>query len=374
MLPEGIDGHVDPAFRRVAEAFAESVAMGGERGGLALRLDGRAVLDIRGGMRDPESGLAWDKDTLACCFSVTKGVFVLLTQKLVDRGVLDPGTCVATLWPAFAAKGKDAITLHDVLTHRAGLPATETAVPNGLLYDQPAMAAALAASAPVTPLRAAPAYHNMTYGTLLTAILEAATREDIRTLIARVLTGPLGADFTIGLSPQDRARTAVLTQDDPGGLFRAMRDAPETLFARSMAFFDPEETFTSERWQSTVIGSGSGHATAAGIARLYEAFIAGDFLSPERRRAIGQEVARTDADAVLGLPLRLGEGMELSAPPLLDFGPNPRSMGYWGAGGAQGFADPDAGLAFGYVTGHMDATLGSSPRCRALIREVYACL
>jgi len=49
-------------------------------------------------------------------------------------------------------------------------------------------------------------------------------------------------------------------------------------------------------------------------------------------------------------------------------------MGYWGAGGAQGLADPEAGLALGYVTGHMAAGLGSSPRFRGYLAEVYACL
>lgn len=358
----------------MAERFAATVAVGEERGALALRVDGREVLDIRGGPRDPATGEAWAEDTLACCFSVTKGVFVLLLHRLVDMGLLSLDVPVATLWPAFSAHGKDQITILDVLTHRAGLPATAEPAKHGMLYDQSAMAAALAASAPVVPVRDEPAYHNMTYGTLLTRIMEGATGRDIRTLIAEELTGPLQADFAIGLSAPDRARTAVLTQQDPDALFSALRDAPETLFARSMAFFDPTETFMSERWQTTAIGSGSGHATARGIARLYEAYIADGFLSPDRRNGIGQEIARTEADPVLGLPLRLGQGVELSNPPVLDFGPSSAAMGYWGAGGAQGFADPGAGLAFGYVTGHMDPTLGSSPRCRALIEEVYACL
>ena len=35
------------------------------------------------------------------------------------------------------------------------------------------------------------------------------------------------------------------------------------------------------------------------------------------------------------------------------FGPNPRSFGHFGTGGAVGFADPDAGVAFGYVMNHV---------------------
>ncbi len=39
-----------------------------------------------------------------------------------------------------------------------------------------------------------------------------------------------------------------------------------------------------------------------------------------------------------------------AAPPL---GPNPHSFGHFGTGGAVGFADPDAGVAFGYAMNHV---------------------
>lgn len=364
----------DPAFARAADQFRAAVAAGEERGALAVRVAGRTVLDLHGGAADPGTGTPWQADTLACCFSVTKGVFALLVQRLAATGRLSLDAAVAGCWPDFAARGKSAITVRDVLTHRAGLPAVDGPVAPGLLYAPQAMAAALAASAPVVPPRAAPVYHNMTYGTLLAEIVRRATGDDAADLIEREIARPLGADFAIGLGMADRARAARLTQDDPGGLFRALAAEPEGLFARSMASFDPHEDFNSGRWRGTVIGSGSGHATALGIARIYEALIAGPLLPPERRAAIGQEVARTKHDPVLGLPLRLGEGVELSEPPGLDFGPSPRAMGYWGAGGAQGVADPDAGLAVGYVTGHMAAGLGSAPRLRRYLAEVYACL
>ena len=53
------------------------------------------------------------------------------------------------------------------------------------------------------------------------------------------------------------------------------------------------------------------------------------------------------------------------------FGPNPRSFGHFGTGGALGFADPDAGLAFGYVMNDV-IPRWQSTRNRALIDAVYA--
>lgn len=370
-----VSGRADPAFRDVADLFAETVASRQERGGICIRIGGRTVMDLHGGWADPTKRSPWRPDTLACCFSVTKGVFALLLHRLAELGHLDLEAPVASLWPGFASEDKAEITVFDVLTHRAGLPAVSGDVAPGALYHPDDMARLLAASAPVVPPRAAPVYHNMTYGALVAEIVRRATGRDAQDWIAQEIAGRTGADFRIGLDTADQARAARISQDEPEALFEALRDAPETLFARSMQFFDPKEDFNSTRWRSAVIGSGSGHATASGIARIYEAFIRDGLLSPARRRALREETCRTRGDdPILGLPLRFGAGVELSTPPGIDFGPNPATIGYWGAGGATGFADPDADLAFGYVTGHMEAEMGSSPRARALIRELYACL
>ncbi len=373
--PRPLEGRYDPAFTRVAERFAASVAAGEERGALALRIGGRAVLDLHGGAADPASGAPWRADSLACCFSVTKGVFALLAHVLIDRGRLDLAAPVARYWPGFAAAGKAEVSVDDMLTHRAGLPAVAQAVPEGVLYDAPAMEAALAVSPPVLA-PGTPAYHNMTYGHLLGGLMARAAGAPAAALIASEIAGPLGADFRIGLSALEAARAVHLTQDDPGALWRALDEAPHTLFARSMRFFARGEDFNSARWRGAVIGSGSGHATAAAIARIYEQFVLpGGLLSGERRAALAAERWRSEAeDPVLGIPIRMAQGLELSCPPALDFGPSPCALGYWGAGGAQGFADPDSGLAFGYVTGRMDPAMGSSPRARALVAACHACL
>jgi CubicO group peptidase (beta-lactamase class C family) len=358
----------------VAERFAVSVAAGEERGALCLRLGGRAVVDLWGGAVDPVTGAPWQRDTLACVFSVTKGVLGLLAQRMIGDGRLDPGAPVARLWPAFAAGGKAQVTVRDVLTHRAGLPAVSGRVLRGDLYDWDRMTGLLAASAPVVP-PVVPVYHNMTYGHLLGEILcRAAGTRPLSRLLHETLTGPAGADFCLGLAPADRDRTARLRQKDPGALFRALEENPQGLFARSMAFFAAGEDFNSDRWRGAEIGSGSGHATAAGIARLFGLLVEPDGLPAPRRRAAMTELARGDGDdPILGLPLRLSEGFELSHPPGIDFGPGD-AAGYWGAGGATGFADAGAGLAFGYVTGEMAGGLGSSERARALVAETYRCL
>ncbi|MEM7446505.1 MAG: serine hydrolase, partial [Pseudomonadota bacterium] len=146
--------------------------------------------------------------------------------------------------------------------------------------------------------------------------------------------------------------------------------------SRSMAGFDMAESFNTERWRRAVIGSGSGHATARSVATLYGQLIADDgLIGPSLKRLALEETGCSDGDdPILGMPIRYSTGFELSYPPSLDFGPNPRTAGYWGAGGALGFADPDAELAFGYVTRHMAPDLGCSARGRSLVAALYGAL
>ena len=50
---------------------------------------------------------------------------------------------------------------------------------------------------------------------------------------------------------------------------------------------------------------------------------------------------------------------------LIAFG-SPRAYGSPGAGGAMGFADPEIGVGYGYVTSKMGAVLTGDPRDLAL--------
>jgi CubicO group peptidase (beta-lactamase class C family) len=123
--------------------------------------------------------------------------------------------------------------------------------------------------------------------------------------------------------------------------------------------------------------STNGHATAAGIACLYGALVAGG-------RAGGVEVvdASTLAEAteehvagedlILHRASRFGIGFQLTQPERL-LGPNPGAYGHFGAGGSLGFCDPEAGVAFGYAINTMGPRW-QNPRNRALIDAVYACL
>jgi len=64
----------------------------------------------------------------------------------------------------------------------------------------------------------------------------------------------------------------------------------------------------------------------------------------------------------------LGYMLQGSAAPFL----GPGSFGHPGRGGSLGFADPESGIAFGYVTNGLRKTVTADPRAQALVRAVRA--
>jgi CubicO group peptidase (beta-lactamase class C family) len=77
-------------------------------------------------------------------------------------------------------------------------------------------------------------------------------------------------------------------------------------------------------------------------------------------------------DAVLGRPSRFGLGFQL-AQPSRPLGTNPEAFGHYGRGGSLGFADPEAGIAFGYLM-NRPGERWETPRTQALVDALYACL
>ncbi len=115
------EGVWDPEFAEVVTALDATVAARGEGGAsVCVYHRGRPVVDVWTGHRD-EATTPWTADTLVMAFSTTKGITSTLLHQYVDRGLLDYDDPVADHWPEFAANGKDAITVRQVLCHRAGL-------------------------------------------------------------------------------------------------------------------------------------------------------------------------------------------------------------------------------------------------------------
>lgn len=162
-----VQGHCDPAFTRVREAFEEHFAEGRELGAaVAVYAGDRKVVDLWGGVADRRTGRAWQADTPCFGFSCTKAVTAAAALLLAERGAYDVDGPVTDWWPEFGAAGKDGATAAHLLSHQAGLPAFARPVSAEEAADAPARAAELAAQEPEWTPGDGHGYHALTYGWL----------------------------------------------------------------------------------------------------------------------------------------------------------------------------------------------------------------
>jgi CubicO group peptidase (beta-lactamase class C family) len=380
-----IHGYCDARFEAVRSRFADNFRELGEIGAaLAVHVRGRRVIDLWAGLADRGARKPWTDRTLVHIYSTSKGLAALCIQRLIDRGALDPDARVAAYWPAFAAAGKGETTLHDLLGHRAGLAALSAPLPHAALYDHARVAAELAAQAPLWEPGAQHGYHAQTFGFLLAELVR---RSDGRTLgryLREEICGPLEADVHIGLAAEDDERVAKVTRPlgeatPPGevDLMRVWKQEPDSITARAFNNPAPQPGAANTReYRAAEIPSSNGHATALGLSRIYAALASGEgrLLSAEGVARCSEEHSN-GIDLVLRIPTRFGPGFHLSQSEGSGrFGPNRRSFGHPGMGGSLAFADPDAGIGFGYVMNRAGANVLIGERPRRLIDSVYACI
>jgi CubicO group peptidase (beta-lactamase class C family) len=367
----------------VREALWGNFRDRGERGGaVCVIVDGRVVVDLWGGWADLGGTRQWQPDTLVNVFSVGKGLIAVCTARLAGQGRLDLDAPVASYWPEFGAAGKDAITVRQLLSHQAGLPAVRRRLPPGSMLDWPVMTSALAAEEPWWEPGTGHGYHVNTFGFLAGEVIRRVTGATVGTLLREQIAGPLGADVHIGLPVSQDARVAQFSwpgpppaEEEPAGLEPAQ-------FMAHNAYFNPgglsgAGVINSRAWRAAEVPSANAHGTARGVARVYAALAAGGSLDGVTIvGATALAAAATEQvygpDLVLHRPSRFGLGFQLTHPerPL---GPGQAAFGHFGAGGSLGFCDPGSGLAFGYVMNQMGPRW-QNPRTRALVDAVYQCL
>jgi CubicO group peptidase (beta-lactamase class C family) len=378
-----VTGTCDRSFGPVGEAFRANFAERAETGAaVCVMVRGRVVADLWAGWAGPAGSRRWQPDTLVNVFSVGKGLVTACAARLCSQGRLDIDAPVSRYWPEFAAAGKAAITVGQLLSHQAGLPAVRRRLPPGAMLDHDLMCAALAGQAPWWEPGTAHGYHVNTFGFLVGELVRRADGRTLGTVLRQDIAGPLGADVHIGLPAAEHSRVAEFRWPE-----QAPPEAePGTLSAAQLmeynAYFNPAGLsgaglVNTGAWRQAEMPSANGHATARGIARVYAA-LAGwgqvDGVRIADREILQRFTAEWScgSDLVLHRPSRFGLGFQLTQPerPL---GPGPGGYGHFGAGGSLGFCDPDAGIAFGYVTGSMGPRW-QNPRNRALIEAVYASL
>jgi len=366
------EGYVAPGFERVRDVFDASLSEELGASFAAVR-DGDVVVELWGGWRNRERTEPWERDTIAPVFSTTKAISALVLAKLFDEGAIDYDAPLAQLWPAFAAHGKDKVTIAQTLAHQAGVPGFVEKIDPELWLDPPACAEAIAALEPMWPPGSVSGYHPMTWGYIAGEIAQRASSRSLGTILREDICAPLGIDFWIGTPESEHARVADMKKPTRGGEFG------EITPPRRAAFFTPwaAPTRSGARWRQIEIPSVNGIGTALGVARLYESYatsgaIGGaQILSQEAFDALTKRRWKGD-DLVLPFNLDWRTGVMGNSNRF--FGPNLEAFGHSGKGGSCGLGDPVAGVSAGYVMNAQSPSLAGDPRSLRLIEALYSCL
>lgn len=381
-----IGGNTDPRFAPLRDAFASNFTPSdgdpGDLGAaLAVVIDGRTVVDLWGGWREPAQRTLWQRDTLVNVYSVGKAVASAVILVIAERGELDLDRPVSTWWPELEAGRENGLSLRQVLSHRAGLPAIRQPMSDTDLFDWPTITAALARSEPWWTPGTAHGYHTNTLGFLVGEPARRVRGTSFGKIAAELVTSPARADVHVGLAPASHSRVATVDLGAGPPVPATLPDLDDpVLEMRHAAYFNPPGfsgfgTVNTARWRSAEIPSTNPHATAIGVARLFASLVGAGPEAPLLGRGMLHEATTVHSsghDLVLDRDSRFGLGMMLpqDGRPI---GVGPNSFGHYGFGGTLGFADPDANIGFGYVI-NRPGDRWQVPRTRRLLAALRECL
>lgn len=379
-----VQGTVEAGFEPVRDAFVRNFEQLGDHGAaVAVYRDGRKVVDLWGGTRDVDGPEPWALDTAQVVRSATKGVAAAVPLLLHQRGHIDLDAPVGTYWPEFKAAGKERVLVRHLLSHRAGLPVLDRPLTPAEAIDGVSGPRALAAQRPAWEPGTDHGYHAHTYSWLIAELVSRVTGRSVGRWVAEEIARPLGLDFWLGLPADEAHRVGRIgpVQEPPpvGGALRlrakrsvtAAYDDPHSLTRRAFGVIDPLPDENAPAYRAAELPASGGIATARALARCYAAMIGpvdGHRLFAPATVTLARTEESAGPDRVLVVATRFGLGFMLHGPaaPLL----GPASFGHPGRGGSLGFADPDTGIAFGYVTNSMRKGVTADPRAQALVRAV----
>jgi CubicO group peptidase (beta-lactamase class C family) len=336
----GIQGTCEEQFLGVRLALAMSLEDKDVGASVAVYVGDELVVDLWGGYADAARTRPWERDTITCVFSTTKTMSALCVLILADRGVLDLDAPVARYWPEFGAAGKEDVLLRHVLGHTSGLPTWQEPLRTEQLYDWQTMTNLLAEQAPSSKPGEVGAYHSITQGYLIGEVVRRVTGRSLGTFFAEEVAGPLGADFYIGVPPeQDHRVVPVIPAPSRAAELLSRGEGNPPL---------PAEVANTEAWRRANIPSASGFGNAQSVARVQSVLANGGQAGGVRllseagcQRVLEQQFS--GVDEVIGRQIRYGMGYSLQG----------RACSWGGWGGSVVLVDLDTRLTVAYVMNQM---------------------
>ena len=309
-----------------------------------------------------------DNHHLCLLYSNTKVLMAATLWKLYEQGRLQFTDRVADHLPGFAAKGKQDITLLQVITHQGGFP--DAVVPASDWQDH----ARILQTVCEFELQWAPGsrvhYHGLSAHWVLAMVIEAVTGVDFRHAVTQEVIAPLGLqdDLFMGLPAAQAHRLAYLYEPDESAFFgQRLRDESTDL-----------------NWQTAGVPGGGAYGTARGMAMLYQMMLGGGslngvrLLSPDTLAYAIQNYTADRVDEFMGMPMHRGLGPHLrgTTAAIRGLGSDApaNAFGHGGVGTSYGWADPNSGVSFAYLTNSRVPEPWHSQRLNEVSNLVYAAL
>lgn len=365
-------GFDDAALARVEERVRKDVEAEKYDGArIVVARRGQTVLDIAVGYADREANRKLEHDAVFSVMSISKVMTTITLLQCVERGDLSLLTPVSHIIPEFGARGKERVTVAQILTHTAGLSMSQPALPIEQLGQ---MASSVKAISDL-PLESTPgeqvSYSAMMGFTILGEIVHRldAKKRPFRQILQQDVFEPLGMhDTVMGLRASlAKRRVPVIVRD---------KDAPE-LNKKFLAMRDEAVKEDTE-----LPSGGATFSTGTDILRFGEALRLGGELDGRRVLSPGMiefmlrnhtgtmpNSMMNSSRALHGMapfPAFLGLGVFLRGegifPSHIASLASPGSFGGWGLGSMGFWVDPRREMTF------VALTSGVMERIRNLIR------
>jgi len=255
------------------------------------------------------------------------------TKPLVSMAVLpllgDVSVPVAQHIPEFAANGKEAVTVEQVLLHVAGFPEAPMGPEEGA--DPARRLERLASWRLSWEPGSRFEYHYGSAHWVLAELLQRLGGGDFRDVIHERVTAPLGLPRLLGIPEDDQDDIA-----DP-----VVESGGDTSIVGYL---------TSPPARAAGVPGGGGIATAADVAMLYQSWLGDD-------TGVTTDVRCNLPDAILGVPVMRTLAFVLAGDDGLHqlryvgFGKDvsPGAFGHMGAHFQLAWADPETGVSFAYL-------------------------
>lgn len=341
---------------------------------LVVSLRGETVIDLALGESAP--GVVMTPDTLMVWKSATKPIVAAAAMQCVERGELALHDRVAKHIPAFAAGGKDAITIHHLLTHTAGLRSADFRFPDDPWQSIIDAICAVPLEDGWEPGKTA-GYHAMTSWFILGELIQRATGEHLPALLRERLLLPLGMDDCfVGMPPENFARYKDAQRIGTLPRLAGGEDAPD---------LDPGESHT-RAWLTACSPGSNGIGPMRQLVRFYQMLLSAGELDGERvlQPDTVEQMTHRHRDGRFDLTFHhrmdWGLGLLLDKP---DRGRMPyghgrhasaQAFGHGGVQSSAAFADPAHGLAVAAVYAGMPGEQLHQRRIDALLTALYEAL